>query len=1414
MPSRVFTRAQVLDSLSDEVARQEAEAIPEFIYLFLRDVFLAVDEDGDGYVTGDAVSRLFPALALVRGAKGASSCTEASGIMAPTVHPAWWSPTSYVAPKRCAAAAQRRPLDLCGFMQTYWPMVSDKMGRLMGDAWSQKSNDTVSRSGSPCASASRRSVFSPSPFRDVSAPPLRAQLASHLAAAATRNRPPPSPVWEAGPALERETVAPEQYRLYRQAVQYMWVGGHPGSPSASLRMPPPCPQRLLTESDMEELLMAFSYLDRERCGYVGVADVAAALQSLLHAAACSGEGFVSAGTPAEVSDEVRQLAHAMLGLASSLTTTPRDAAAAGGVAISSASHPSSAPPALSSPSSSGPCVNWTVFARSFQCDTGAFPAELVAWCAGCARASREPTARTLATAPQWMSPIECAYLQQLLISYVDLLCAEKDKASPRLSSTAREKADSAPAGALSQRVSVNTNSTKNLSQSCQATGPCEDHRHGRYACHTHATAIVLQQGCHRADIQVQHSAGSDIIALPLPLLEASLRQDMQAFLFPRACSFSAAVGAALEGVVEHHVQAVCALARRTALFPAPCDSSKARMSGEASFLCSRGGHCVESAHVDMHKLVNAITADPRNLKLDVLVPWESRLAAVVDAAQHYPRRLVEEAVALLSMFVHGARVSGGSDLSDVLKLRRALSEVSPSLARLVTGAASFCEGRLRLERCMIALTTHVLSVPPPLSVPLCSVPHDTAYTSAPVIAPPDSVTALWDHPCYALMRDARLLRASHGWLRYACRRMPPREQRVIIDALRCSRVSSSGGESLLEVANGTFRSILAAKRDANDQQRPVSACDVYRAMLTPVRASCWVCTVDPVVAAHVTLVLVAARGSAEITALTEESAWWAGVHALLGQWVNANRSCCGLPESADTWAMHAITSTTAELGLPCCQAVSRVLSHLPVALPITSRMVLIEEEELTQSLTRVVESLSLWAPPPSASAELQSSSAAACSRLVDTLVGACPCRGSTLVDISSLLRRWLEAYPLPLPVTHLSLCCAVKEVGSIYYALKRLAASEEEQRRRSKTPLGWRPAPPRAVSNPTRTATASSRVSPAPIVTGISPVCLSELLENEDLLLTLYAVSPPEAVGVWGGALCRLGALLRPVLLSSTGVRVSLGKLSGRPLESGGVGTRAAPDSASFPPPAAVTSHRNDSQRALADAVTSMAVPAPVQHAAAQLFAHVDAEGTGEVTEDQLRSHRSRVPASARYGWHRFVTALCSRSAMDSLSSSSATTPCTLIAGGLSVGVLRSHRWRCRHRTAAAPVRHGSESQPRRQPQGDEVSCSSVATQRSDDDAAITYSLGDVLVRMAELRACVQAQLLEESSARAKAEASVVVARKASLAPATAVAGAGSSWSMAAGQKAAVSALPTAGTAQWWATYMEELCRSYSPLAP
>ncbi|KAG5492616.1 hypothetical protein JKF63_01195 [Porcisia hertigi] len=1423
MPSCVFTRNQVLRCLSDDAARREAEAIPDFIYFFLRDVFLAVDDDGDGYVTGESVSRLFPALAPVREATCAASSSAAQGLMTPIVHPVWLSPTSYVSPTRCLAAAHQRPLDLASFMQTYWPMVSDRMAHLVGDTWSQRSSDscgdTISDSPHPCASTGRWPVFSASPFRDVSASPLPPPPTSPLAVSFTDGGSRFLPFSGARLLPGRETVAPEQHDLYHKALQCMWMRGPPlpphacapspesASPPVSLPITPPCPQRLWTDDDMEELLIAFTYLDRNQSGYVGVTDVAAALQALLRTAASTGWNAASAVTPAEMGDEVRQLASEMLRVALSSTTATRSVANAPPPPNTTLCCSSGTPSAFPSVSSSGPCVSCTVFVRSFQCGTGALPAELIAWCAGCARTNCEPPARALSTAAQWMSPVECAYLQQLFISYADLLWAERGNLSCP-SSTALEKADPAPTAALSERFSVNTHSKKKTLEHCHSVGNCDDGRHDRYACQTRETVVTLRQYCRRTRVKSQPSVTSDMTTLPLALLETCLRQDVRANLFPEAFVFSTAVAASLETVVEHHVQAVCALAQRTALLPAPSHSPGVVVAGDSLEPYAHGEHRGESAHVDMDTLVGVITADPRCLQLGVLVPLELRLAAVVDAAQQHPRRLVEESMELLSKFVHDARLNECSQLPDVLGLRRALFRVSPILGRLITGATSFCEGRLRLEECLVRLSTHVLSVPPLLRVPLSRGVEDTLVTSAPLTAPDDSLTVLCDHPCYTLLRDSRLLMASYGWLRYACRRMPPRELRNVVDALRSSGGSSDSQGSLFEAAAGWSGAILDVEGTERIQQHTISLPDVYTEVLPRVKASCWVCKVDPVLAAHVALVLVAASVTTDTAGLAEESVWWTRVHSLLGQWIASHSNCCSSQKLTDAWAMNAISCTSAELGLSCCQAVSRELSQLHFTSPNTSHVAVVEEE-LTRSLTRVITSLSLWAPPPSANLELQSSSAAACARLVDTLVGSCPCLETSLVDVSSLLRRWLEAYHLPMPVTHLSLCCAVEEVESIYYALKRLAASEETQRRRSRSPAKWALAPPSAVgkgSGPATGALESKPASCAPVVTGISPVCLSDLLENEDLLLALYAISPQEAVGVWGGALSHLSSLLRSVLLSPTGVRFALEKLHAEPLSSGDGVAPAVPMPAKNRPLAMAHSHRNGRQSALADTVISMAVPASLQHAVTQLFAQIDAEGSGAVTEDQLRNHRSQVRASVRYGWHRFVTALCSRSA---ITPSSALAPSPLSAAGFSASVLRSHRWRRRHRAGTAPPCSGSKAQQEKE----ETSHSSIAALRTnDDDVSMTYSLGDVLIRISELRACVQAQLLEANRARADAEASVFMARKVDFAATRVVTGASSPFSTAASQRTALSSPPMAGTAAWWATYLDELCRSYSPL--
>lgn len=120
---------------------------------------------------------------------------------------------------------------------------------------------------------------------------------------------------------------------------------------------------------------------------------------------------------------------------------------------------------------------------------------------------------------------------------------------------------------------------------------------------------------------------------------------------------------------------------------------------------------------------------------------------------------------------------------------------------------------------------------------------------------------------------------------------------------------------------------------------------------------------------------------------------------------------------------------------------------------------------------------------------------------------------------------------------------------------------------------------------------------------------------------------------------------------------------------------------------------------------------------------------------------------------------------------------------------------------------------------------SSVATQCTDDAATVTYTCGGLLARVAELRACVQAQLLEESHAleneREKKEATPSV--KLGLAGATArnatsvvalPAGDGNSGGACSGLGgvARSTAAPTAASAQWWATYLDVFCLSFSTL--
>ncbi|KAK7196762.1 hypothetical protein NESM_000616100 [Novymonas esmeraldas] len=1382
MPSRLFTRAHVLERLSDDEARQEADSIPHFIYLFLRDVFFAVDVDGDGIVTAAAVSRLFPTLSPPAG-------PARDGLTAPVVRPAWWSPTSYVAPTRAGAAATPlRPLDLCDFMQTYWPLVSDKMARRVSGAWDLQSRSggasaaaatadadaagdshcgcavPSSPSPSPSPSPPRRAVFSPSPFRVVESP---------------------SPAWGTGTLEDADPE--EQRRLYGEAVRHLWPDAagvaHSARDGVSVAA---APRRLLTDEDVDELLTAFTDLDRSRSGLASAADVSAALESLLISAVSEAAAASDAvtGAPHEEREQVRRLAEAMV------------AQAVCGVAASSSPRTES----------DGLWLTCTTFVRSFQCDTGAFPAELVAWCAARARASRATAPawsswRALAASPAWMAPVECAYVQQLLLSYVDLLQTEDvDAAQPPRSTSTRTTTSAA--AALSPRLSVNTPSTKRPSHKESPPPPPPTIDAASSCCHEHplvtnATVSALQrwrcQARQAALHAVEEGEEEDTTTLPADVLEFLLREDLLALLCRGASSFSASVAAALEEVAAHHARAVGALGRRVAVPATPLPSQDTRTGDTTSPPPSlpvhgRGGRRRAAAVVvlvDMERLVDLVTADPRYLRLEVVVPLAARLKAVEDALQHHPRRAAAEAASLLSAFVREAPGPNGVGLVELLRLRHALTGASPLLARLIVGATSLRGGGLCLEDCLAVLASHAASVPPsPLPLPLLA-RLGGADAGAPPTSVVMSVAAAQSHPCHALLADARILQVSRGWLRYACRRMPPREQRATVAALRTRWCGVDGG--LLDVAACDGEAPPPGEgRDggaAPSQSPPVHV--VYEALLAQVRSGSWVCRVDPVMAAHVALVLVAAGGRADSAAPTETDSgsrvWWSAVPALLAGWVAAQSEHQCTPAVADAWAMSAISSVSVLLGPACCRAVTHALSRVRVvAAAPGSRAVLVEEEELTLALTAVVREAS---PLACASAWA-----------VDTLVGSCPCPAAAQVDLTWLLRRWLEAHPLPLPALHLSLCCAINEVEAVYYTLKRLAASEESRRRRrqcSETPAD---------------------AAAALLVTGISPVCLSELLENEDVLVALYAISPPEAVGVWGGALRHLSPVLRPLLLGATGVRVSLDKL-GPPARGRERGTGAA-ESAQTASGAASAEPRESSWSPLADAVVSMAVPACVQHAIAQLFARVDLDNTGAVSEEQLRSHRARVPAPARYGWHRFVSALCSRRAFPVLSSAAAPSP-VVVAGAPAAGVVRLHQWQ-RGRRHATPVPSTTATPPpSTKAAADDAMSTSIDTGVDDGGsghAATTFTLGEMVMRVAELRTCVLAQLLTESRACSQSELAVVVPTKprpplvsngptADAAPPSGCVG---------GTSAATP--PTAGTARWWAAYVEELCHCYSGL--
>ncbi|KPA86135.1 hypothetical protein ABB37_00388 [Leptomonas pyrrhocoris] len=1466
MPSRVFTRKQVLDALSDAAVRQEQSAIPDFIYLFLRDVFYAVDVDGDGYVTADAVENSLPSLSFAKATTTSSSgatatpvspkdircCNEAHrSFMTPGVPQTWSSPTSFTTLRHADHAL--RPLDLCGFMQTYWPLVSDKMARLVDETWSQQSSgsesDTEHEVGgsegkdSRVRHTSRRTNFSPSPFRGLSMSPPHAETESiaadvfHSASTST------TPHYSTG-----TDIGWEQQRLYQVAVNQLWGKTHDtplvSSRRPSLFTPIPLPQqhdfspfappqRLLSDEEVEQLQIAFSFLDKNGSGFISSSEVAEVLQSLLdRAAACSRErGSSAAGCG--VRSDVKDAAAAMLRLALSSTMRSIEAAAGGGARVDCVPLPR-----LSSPSSSvstdGRCVSLPAFIRSFQCDSGAFPAELVAWCVNCSAALRGEGSTSLSSLQysprlahsiQWMSPLECALVQRTLARYAEHISAclsgAKDKAAVTKSDnkgsgdgkTFVAHSGKGTSSGLSQRPTVNVRGAASSVRSPASKSPGCDAALSRNVVSVNETGIerIAQWcSCLRSSSCFSSPSGPTVnsegsvtgaAVLPLTVLQASLLSDARNALFSDIFDFSVAEGTAAEAVLWNHVEAVCSLARRSAAVEVP-PSSPEEMSLKAEghgTTAAASASCTEAplTLVDVERLAEVILTDPRYLNLEVLVPLSTRLEAVVDAAQRLPRRCVEQAVQAVGdhlLSYHRNRTSAegqhrtapASALTHLLELRRRLMTISPPLARLITGATRFVDGTLTLHDCLAVLSTQTLSVPPPRWPAVRPV-----STTRPGVATSQSPTEQTrmlpaSEMCAALLEHGDILKASRGWLRYACRRLLPQERQDILSALR---------HNIEAHLYETACVVVAARASPAQRAQPQCLHDDYAVFFERVYSSCWTCRVDLVVAAHVALILLASACAAPEKVMLEEAQWWRHVESSLEEWVGGQQAAeQGSAEercTVDTWAMAAFSSTSAEIGVAACRSISRNLCQLRSEAHGFSHSVVVKEEALTFVLRSIIECESLWAcsSPPIAAALTAHD---ACTRLVNTLVGCCPSRAGALVDITQLLRRWLEVYPLPLPAKYLSLCCPVEEVESVYYTLKRLAASEASQRCRSESPRS-RVAAVRwagdAHGNAETPATAAQPVVPRPaavkVVTGITPICLAELLQNDAVLAALYAVSPPRALGLWSGSLCHLETVLRPLLLSATGVRVSLCKLhevlvtadekaaefrssaaaKGKQLSSttSSIGGGALMES---------TCSRWSNQ----DVLVAMAIPPVVQHAMMQLFHLVDADRTGVVTEDQLRSYRPHVPATARYGWHRFVTMLCC---------SSMTSSPTSRAGGFSIGVLHSHCWR---RRGVSKEQDDAER---------ETSVSSVATRRTDD-AAATYTFGDLFARVGELRACVQAQLLEEKKDERKTISSPVESRDGGTGLAKA---------------AAASKASAAGTAQWWSIYLEVLCRSFSALA-
>lgn len=1330
MPSFLYTRTQAEQavhgaSLSTSVvplprcSSSECDVVSTVIYYFLRDVFYAVDADGDGYVTAHETLSLFPHFTqcleqelrahqcFVGSGRGTTPANTVMPVMRSGVYATWLA-----CPSLSDLSGEDdfgQPLHFLDFISLWSSPVGTYVTQRLGDEWTQERPDG-------------------------SAAPTGGEEKTDSGVKGSHGK------------------SSREIQMYKQIVQLLWFAESELTSSTSLFLhappplpPPPAPQLLLTDAQVSAIGKTFDVMDSQGSGVLEAPDIATALKALLNSAPkTSGRGQHRRGRPlsdggSEAAGETETRAERMENLARNSRATQWSelvllAKKMAWRAIKGTTNGASLSSELPlPPSMASSLLTWPTFIRSFQCATGAFPAALIAWGTAASHSSsgsmrvypdqhfvremrREQTlkgrdsstdqseSRQLALSPHWVSPLECAFLQHILVCYVEHLTNDSDSAiSGGLTKPAFDRA-----GTSTQRGSDLPDSrSRRREPQLRFTAPEEEADVGPKGVMHHAAQLPRRWPA---------AAARGLALLNMDVFVTQLRQDIASHLFFVPTTI------VLQEVAEHLVRSVCQLAISTSMVTldsiglppqsSPLDfvHNRAPYKNEP-FLDEVDGDDV----LDVSRLLCVLGADPRRLGLDVLLSYEIRLRAALQATQQLPRFLVRWLVELISEVYLEPTSEGGQTQWDVggmdnlMRLRRSIFKFSEhcssfplsahqstiaistvaELARLITGASNYRRGQLSLVDCMTALASRVLAVPLSLKWKSC------------IVEQQDDPHQMW---------LLRLWKQSHGWLRFACRRLRSDECREAVLAMQ------------LHWADSVRRFV--------DVVTPIPS--LFTELEQIQRDHVSVCRQEPIVAAHVTalLLLQFIEKCGGTVALSDTEGAVVNVsEAMISEWqremsedtrpllmsLQALQRAPLSVADAYLWAMYAAQSVGPMLG-PTRHQVTMALCQLPILQTGAERQnsgamaaVLVDASGMLFSLMRAFNAGCTW---------LEEGEKL---RLANVLLGCCPsfmypadsseatgAEQFLSLNITALLRCWLDAFPLLLPVTHLSICCPMKEVGSIYFALKRLAAAEQQQQRsRSNTP-----------GDPLDTSINSHN--------GITHNGLQSILGNCGLATALFAVAPPSSVDPLSSGLCDFQRVLWPMTLSQTGIRFSLKKmfaLHHPHLPSSGVATQNC---------------RKQWQTPL----IAMALPARLQHAIAQLFTQLDQRQCGYLTGSELLaaatpSHEGQerttalLPSPLRSGWAAFISALAISHLTCATSAASDAVGNTQGLGG------GPHKW-CSsssrdHSSSSASSACSAPLQPPSLGQGRVL---------NEPDDKGQYSLGDLLAKVGELRANVQSQLL------------------------------------------------------------------------